>query len=88
MNDNQEVGEVVLSFEDLKRGAVLRGVTPDGDVRVVDVQWYGDNAVELTYKSGDGKVDSRLLYRDDEAQLDLVTEGRPWSLDSGRPSVQ
>ena len=34
----------------LTTGTVVRGVTPDGSIEVVRVKWYGDSAVELTYK--------------------------------------
>ena len=45
------------------------------------MQWFGSDAVELTYKDGTGKVGNELLYRDREADLEIVEEGRPWSFD-------
>jgi len=48
---------------------------------VVSVQWFGSQALELTYKTATGKVANELLYRDDEARLTLVEQGRPWSFD-------
>ena len=69
-------------LEDLSRGAQLGGIVPAQTVTVVDVRWYGSSAVELTYKRRDGLVANRLLYRDDEAELSLAREGRPWSFDS------
>lgn len=68
-------------LEDLTRGASLRGILPDGLVTIVDVNWYGSEAVELTYKDASGRPGVRLLYRDDEAALELVSAGRPWSFD-------
>jgi superfamily II DNA or RNA helicase len=68
-------------LEDLTRGASLRGILPDGLVSIVDVNWYGSEAVELTYKDASGRPGVRLLYRDDEAALELVSAGRPWSFD-------
>ncbi|WP_407121466.1 hypothetical protein [Bradyrhizobium sp. STM 3561] len=44
---------------------------------VVNVQWFGSDAVELTYKDASGKVGNELLYRDREADLEIVGEGRP-----------
>ena len=41
----------------------------------------GSEAIELTYKDATGRVANQLLYRDDEQQLELVEEGRPWSFD-------
>ena len=71
----------VLKLEDLKQSATIRGVVPDGLATVVNVQWFGSDAIELTYKDPSGRPDSVLLYRDDEERLELVQEGRPWSFD-------
>ena len=68
-------------LEELIRGTALRGILPDSIVTVIDVTWYGSDAVSLTYKDAGGRPDVRLLYRDDEASLELVTLGRPWSFD-------
>src|SRR5213078_4614427 len=38
-------------------------------------------ALELTYKSPTGRVANELLYRHDEARLEVVEQGRPWSFD-------
>jgi hypothetical protein len=50
-------------------------------VSVVNVQWFGSEALELTYKTAAGKVANELLYRHDEPRLELVEQGRPWSFD-------
>ncbi|MEY9625059.1 helicase-related protein [Sinorhizobium fredii] len=71
----------MAALEDLKQNASIRGVLPNGSVTVVSVQWYGSEAVELTYKDAGGKVANELLYRHDEARIEIVEEGRPWSFD-------
>lgn len=68
-------------LEDLQPNASLRGILPDQLVTVVNTQWFGSDALELTYKSASGRVDNRLLYREDERSLELVEIGRPWSFD-------
>ena len=68
-------------LEDILPNASLRGILPDALVTVVSVQWYGSDAIELTYKSPDGKVDNELLYHHDESRIEVVEEGRPWSFD-------
>jgi superfamily II DNA or RNA helicase len=68
-------------LEDLKPGGSIRGVLPNGLVTVVNVQWFGSDAIELTYKDAAGRVGNELLYRDREADLEVVEEGRPWSFD-------
>src|SRR5579884_707670 len=71
----------MVKLEDLKRGAAVRGILPDRLVTVVDVSWFGSEAVELTYKDPTGKPAVELLYRDREPTLEIVEAGRPWSFD-------
>ncbi len=68
-------------LEDLRPQAAVRGILPDALVTVVSVQWFGSDALELTYKSPSGRVDNRLLYRDEEPRIEVVEQGRPWSFD-------
>jgi len=68
-------------LEALQPNASVRGILPDGLVTVVSVQWFGSEALELTYKNPTGRVANELLYRHDEARLAVVEQGRPWSFD-------
>jgi len=68
-------------LEELTPSAAIRGIIPDQIITVVSVQWYGSDALELTYKDPTGRVANQLLYRHDEARLELVEAGRPWSFD-------
>ena len=74
-----EEQEQSMKLEDLQANAAVRGVLADGLVTVVNVQWFGSEALELTYKTPAGKVANELLYRDDESRLEIVEVGRPWS---------
>src|SRR3972149_747225 len=68
-------------LEDLTPGTVVRGILPDCLVTVVTTQWFGTEALELTYKDPSGRVANRLLYRHDEPNIEVVEHGRPWSFD-------
>ena len=69
-------------LENLTSGALVRGIAPDSPAEVVNVKWFGDSAVELTYKMpSTGHVGTRLLYRDDEPSLEVLERGLPWSFD-------
>ena len=59
----------------------MRGLYPDAPVTVVNVQWHGSDALTLIYRSPSGGVAEEILYRDDEARLEVVAQGRPWSFD-------
>src|SRR5207342_2003220 len=71
----------MAKLEDLEPNAAVRGVLPTSMVTVVSVQWFGSEALELTYKTPEGKVANELLYRHDEPRIEVVQEGRPWSFD-------
>ena len=71
----------MANLEDIKPNCAVRGILPSSVVTVVSVQWFGSEALELTYKDATGKVGNELLYRDDEPDLEIVEEGRPWSFD-------
>ena len=73
-------------LEELKRGAVVKGILPDGFVTVVDVNWIGSVAIELTYKDSRGKLGNELIYRDREIDLEILESGKPWSFD-GEPDL-
>src|SRR5690242_10989706 len=68
-------------LEDLQPTAAVRGILPEQVVTVVSVQWFGSEALELTYKGPSGRVANELLYRHDEPRLQVVEHGRPWSFD-------
>ena len=71
----------MAALEDLRPSTTIRGIAPDGLVTVVSVQWFGSDAVELTYKDALGATDTQLLFREDQPRLEVVDSGRPWSFD-------
>ncbi len=71
----------MVQLENLAIGAVVRGILPDSQVTVVSVQWFGSEALELTYKTPTGNVANQVVYRHDEPGLEIVQKGRAWSFD-------
>lgn len=72
----------MVKLEKLIKGCLVKGILSDRPVTVIDAQWIGSSVVELTFKDGNGKVDNRLLYREDEESIDLVEAGLHWGFDS------
>jgi len=68
-------------LEELLPNSTVKGILPDSLVTVVNIQWFGSTALELTYKTTTGKVANELLYRHDEPRIQVVELGRPWSFD-------
>jgi superfamily II DNA or RNA helicase len=71
----------VAVLEDLKAAATVRGLSPAGLAKVVHVEWFGDQAIKVTYEDATGAVKNRLVYRNEESTLEVMTAGRPWSFD-------
>lgn len=72
----------MLKLEQLQTGTRVRGLSTEGSATVKSVQWYGDHGLEVVFTDAQGRLQQRLVYRDDEPTLDLVQEGRPWSFDA------
>ncbi len=71
----------MTKLEQIQPNAALRGILPDELVTVVSTQWFGIEALELTYETSNGKVANELLYRHDEPRIEVAQLGRPWSFD-------
>ena len=69
-------------LEEITPGAAIKGILPDSLITAVSTQWFGSEALELTYKDATGRVGNQLLYRpNDEPRFEVVAVGRPWSFD-------
>jgi hypothetical protein len=60
-----------VRLEDLAPGALSGGLARDAVVTRVAVRWVGSSALQLTYRTGDGRLGERLLYRDHRPRLML-----------------
>jgi SNF2 family DNA or RNA helicase len=69
-------------LEELKAGATILGIRPGQAVSVVDVKWIGSDAVDVTFRDQQGKADTALLFRENEATLEIEASGRAWSFDA------
>ena len=69
-------------LEELTPGASVRGLVAGEPVTVVAVEWHGQAVVTLTYRRTSGEVGSELVYRTDEARLDLDAAGQAWPFDA------
>ena len=67
-----------MRLEDLIPGAQVTGLIGREAVRIVSAQMEGD-ACDLVFRDGQGNLQSQILFRDKEADLDLVAGGRKWS---------
>jgi superfamily II DNA or RNA helicase len=71
----------MTALEQLTTGANVKGLAPNTLARIIAVEWFGDQAVKVTFEDGPGRVAQQLVYRADEPRLEIVENGRPWSFD-------
>ena len=71
----------MAKLEDLTPKTIIKGIIPNQNVTVINAEWHGNDVVELTYKDIQGQPHTQLLFRDSEADLEIVTAGQPWSFD-------
>ena len=77
----QGKGKFMASLEDIKQGGKLKGVDSTGVVTVMNIRWFGQDVLELTYRDIHGQPHTELLYRDRESELEIIEEGIPWAFD-------
>ncbi len=72
----------MLKLEQIEKNAAISGIEPGQVVRIVTTEPVGDNALTVYYKTSDGKLLERMLFRTDETKLSLAEAGRPWAFDA------
>ena len=69
-------------LEELTVGSSVKGIVSNEAVQIVAVKWYGSSVLELTFKNSQGKVGNELVYREDEARLEVQDDSLLWSFDA------
>lgn len=69
-------------LEGIKPGAMVVGVLPQQPVRILSVDWIGQQAINVVYRDTQGGVGETTLYREDEARLTLASSGSSWSFEA------
>jgi len=72
----------MLKLEDIQIDAQIRGIQGDEIVHIVQVTPIGESAITVYYKDSQGAVSEQMLFRSDEARLELALAGRPWAFDA------
>jgi superfamily II DNA or RNA helicase len=72
----------VLKLEQIQKNAAISGLENGQVVRIVTTEPVGDNALTVYYKTSDGTLRERMLFRTDEVNLSLADAGRPWAFDA------
>lgn len=68
-------------LEDLRLETQLNGLMPDQVVTVKALTWHGSDAVSVIFQRVDGQVGTQLLYRADEARLEIASASHGWTFE-------
>lgn len=72
----------MIKLEDIKKDAQVLGIQGNEIVRIVQAEPVGDSAITVYYKDNQGRLSEQMLFRSDEARLELAQAGRPWAFDA------
>jgi hypothetical protein len=67
---------VTSRLEDLKPEALVQDLVGREAVRIVSAEMLGEAACKVVYRGQDGALGEQLLFRSNEADLQLVGGGR------------
>lgn len=71
----------MIKLEDLEPGLCVRGIEPEQTVILEKIDRYTD-AVNVIYRGNDGTLGGRLLYRENEAELEVCQGELRWGFDA------
>lgn len=71
-----------MKLENITKGTYLSGVMPNQTVEVIDAVWHGSDVIEITFKDALGNPNNEILYRDNEANLEIIQASAPWSFNA------
>ena len=69
-------------LEDITVGAQITGIAIKEPVTIIAVQWYGNAALEITFKNSRGRLGNQILYRENENEIEILDNHLPWSFDA------
>lgn len=72
----------MAKLEEIVVDSKVLGLVPNQAVEIQSVRWRGSGVLDVTYKDQNGHYNGTLLYRDDEARLELQAAALPWSFDA------
>ena len=74
-------------LENLTVGSRVKGIL-DETVQIIAVKWFGSSVISVTYKDSNGTLGQDMLYREDEARIEVQSDHMPWSFDADGNDVR
>jgi superfamily II DNA or RNA helicase len=73
---------MAIKLEQLKIGTCFKGLRGSEILTVVKIDFIGADIINLIFRTTSGVIDEALIYRDEEQNLEAVTNVRPWGFDA------
>lgn len=71
-------------LEELVPGISVKGIVANDIVTIIAIKWYGDTAIEVTFKDSNGNPGNELIYRGSENDFEILENSKKWTFD-GEP---
>ncbi len=71
----------MLTLQEIKKDMHIIGIEGHTPVQIIAVDTVGTEAATVYYKTQEGQMGERMLFRTDEQSLNVAKESRPWSFD-------
>ncbi len=78
----------MTTLEQVTAGSLIRGITGSEPVTVIAVNWHGNSVITVTYRQSNGTLSERLLYREDEDNLEIAEPSARWSFDGDAKTLR
>ena len=78
----------MAKLEELTVGSMVSGLVNNESVEIVAVKWHGSSVITVTYKNAQGLLANQLVFRENEAQLEVLRDNLPWSFDADGNTVR
>ena len=75
-------------LEDITVGSSIQRIVVNETVTIISVQWYGTNVIEVTYKNNKGALGAQMPFRDNETDIEVVSDDLVWSFDADANQVK
>ncbi len=72
----------MVKLEEIKPGISIKGLSTEGPVNIINVEWHGNELLTVTYKDVNGHLNEQIVDRDYEKNLKLLENNISWTFDS------
>ncbi len=71
-----------MKLEEITPNARVAGIVADGPVEIVTARFYGRDTLAVDYRRDDGRLEDKILMREDESRITLIQSARAFGFDA------